>query len=79
MMITKLLLLMMLLMTPILMTMILAPQTQKFPYAMRNRNNSQDADNYDAASPSDAVSPESLVYSKLYRKIDPRLMIKLKN
>ena len=44
---------------------------------MINLNNSPDADDYDASSPDDSVSPDSLIDSKLKRKIDPRSIIKL--
>ena len=50
-----------------------------YPYSLRNRNHSPNADDDDASSPDDAAPLDSIIDSKLKREIDPRAMIKLKN
>ena len=67
----KLLLTMMLLMPLILLTMILDPHTQKSSYSFKNCNHAPDS------ADDDSASPDSIVDSKLKRKIDPRSIIKL--
>ena len=49
------------------------------PYSLRNLNHYPDADDYNAASPNDAASPNSLIDSKIKYKIDPRSIIKQKH
>ena len=49
------------------------------PYSLINRNRAPNSADYNAASPNYAASSNSLIESKLKRKIDPRSMIKLKN
>ena len=41
------------------------------PSSLRNRNNDPDAADDDDASPNDAVYPDSLIDSKLKRKLTP--------
>ena len=45
---------------------------------MKKQNHVRNAADDNAKSPNDTASPDSLIYSKLKRKIDPRSMIKLK-
>ena len=52
--------------------------SKKSPYSLRNHNHSLGSSDDAAAFPNNASPPNSLIYSKLKRKIDPRLMIKLK-
>ena len=52
------------------------PHTLKIPIFTEKRNHSPDAYDNDSASPNDAASTKSLIYSKIKRKIDPISMIK---
>ena len=51
--------------------------SKKSPYLLWIRNHSPNSDDDDSASPDDATFPDSLIYSKLKRKIHPRSIINL--
>ena len=57
---------------------ILSPQTPKSPYSLRNHNHFPNAADDYFVSLGDTASPDSLIDSKLKRKMDPRSMIKQK-
>ena len=57
---------------------VVSTDSKKTPYPLRSHKHVPNAADYYAASPNDDASPDSLIYSKLKHKIEPRSMIKQK-